>query len=79
MDWGHSPDEIVRFEEWLFGNTRSHPKYANTENVEYFPNVNRKFAEQVIYVAWWSPAFWPPKATQARVRSLDDGEGSRDA
>ncbi len=58
LDWDHSPDEIVRFERWLFERSRTSPKYANAEGVQYFPNVNRKFDSQVIYVAWWSPAFW---------------------
>ncbi|MBU1347210.1 MAG: hypothetical protein KKA16_09695 [Alphaproteobacteria bacterium] len=57
LDWGHSPDEIVRFERWLFEQTCNHPKYANVENIKYFPNVNRRLLEQAIYVAWWSPGF----------------------
>ena len=60
LDWDQSPEEIVAFERWLFEATCQHTKYANTGGVKYFPNVNRRFDRQVIYVAWWAPAFCTP-------------------
>lgn len=57
LDWDQTPDDVVAFEHWLFEQVCSHRKYSNVENVKYFPNVNRRFERQVIYVAWWSPPF----------------------
>src|ERR1700744_910668 len=58
LDWEHSPDEILRMEEWLFNKLKPHPKYANQQKVKYYRHVNRKLKKQDIYIAWWSPAFW---------------------
>jgi hypothetical protein len=57
LDWNHSPESAVELEEWLFHAVKDHKKYANTGFVKYFPNVNRKFSEHDVYIAWWSPAF----------------------
>ena len=54
---GLTVESGLQMERTLFEHFRSHRKYANYENVRYFPQAANNGKPQSVYIAWWSPAF----------------------